>query len=121
MPNLTEPLVLAQGQIQRAGQDDVVRSFRYGWSSPDPLLVTGDFTMTQTVHELFTIGPGTVNVNNINGAETGELLFLFGNRVRLRNNTGNLAGLANSFRLRPGRTILLYFANPLWLTVSEAR
>lgn len=112
----TPPLIFANGQIQRAGGSDVVMAPR--WGIPHvPLTVTGDFTMTAGAHWLDAVT--TVDVRNIYGAEPGEVLFLFGDNVRLRNSGGNLAGLENSIRLRPFRTALLYFADPLWITMSE--
>lgn len=114
---LIPPLVLIGGQIQQAVADDVVNPQRFALSPPSLIAVTGDFTMTASVHEA--VATSNTNVKNIYGANAGELLLLIGDKVKLRKSGGNLAGMANNFTLKPKRSILLYFTGTLWMTVSE--
>lgn len=117
--SLSEPLVILDGLLQRAG-NTTVKANRVALGEPVTIQVTGDFTMTNSVHRLQkgTPGGGYVNVDNIFGAEPGEILFLFGDGVRLRNN-GNMF-LPGNFKLDLGNTILLYWTGSLgvWAPMS---
>lgn len=105
--------------MQQAMDDNVVNPKRLALSPPVFVNVTGDFTMTASVHEA--VAASNTNVENIFGANAGELLLLFGDKVRLRKTGGNLSGMANNFKLKPKRSILLYFTGSLWMTVSELK
>lgn len=119
--SLSEPLVILNGLLQRAG-DTTVECNRLSLGQSETINVTGDFTMTSSVHFLVkaTPGFGFVTVENIFGAENGELLFLFGDRIRFRNN-GNIRLPRNNFRMRTGDSLLLYWANFEWIVVSQVR
>ena len=116
--SLSEPLVILNGLLQRAG-DTTVQCNRFALGPSSVIGVTGDFTMTNSVHLLVkaTPGFGRVNVSNIFGAEDGELLFLFGDRIRLRRN-GNMLLPRTNINLNTGDSILLYWANFQWITMA---
>jgi len=117
---ISQALVILDGLVQRAG-NTTVQANRVALAEPVDINVTGDFVMTNSVHRLIkgTPGGGFVNVDNINGAEPGELIFLFGNGVRLRKN-GNI-DIPQNFKLNPGKSILLYWVESLgvWIPVSS--
>ena len=114
---ISEALVIIDGLLQRAAKT-TVQVNRIALAEPVDINVTGDFVMTNSVHNLIksTPGGGFVNVDNITGAEPGELLFLFGDRIRLRKN-GNI-GIPSSFKITSGRTILLYWSGVVWIPIS---
>lgn len=119
--SISEALVLLGGQLQRAG-DTTVQCNRFALGPPVPLAVSGNsFTMTHSVHELSNSGNGTQNVDAIFGGEQGEVLFLFGDGVRLRNrNNGNIR-IPSNYRIRNDQTALLYFTGTVWVAMARAR
>lgn len=111
----SEPLIVLGSLIQRAG-NTVVKNNRIALGDPVSLTVGGDFTMTNSVHELSPSG-FIASVDNIFGAEAGELLLLYGDRVRLRSGNGNIA-LSSNFWLLSGRSVLLYYTGTVWVAMS---
>ena len=108
----SEPIITQDGLLKRCG-DTVVSIPNLALSEPVPITVVGDFTKTHNVH-LVTAFRWTP-VRNIYGAETGELLFLFGDGVVLKRG-GNIE---TRYRVRPERNILLYYNGSMWLVVSK--
>lgn len=118
--SLSEPIVVLDGLLQRAG-NNTNQLNRVALSPPITISVLGDFTMTNSVHflEKGTPGGGKVNVDNIYGANPGELLLLFGDKVRLKKG-GNLF-IPTNFVFNIGRSLLLYWTGPpqdIWVPVS---
>jgi len=120
--SLSEPLVIEDGLLQRPTPDTAVQCNRFALSPPVPIIVTGDFTMTASVHVLNKGTPGNqwVNISNITGMNQGEILLLFStsNRIRFKSN-GNIA-LPNNFRLNPFKSVFLYWSGGMWRRINDA-
>ena len=102
-------LAMVAGQIEDIGnrRNEILR---LNFGPPEVLNVAGNFSVTRTV---VVANGNNVNTDSIFGGQEGDLLILRGDGVELQDTGGNLI-LESKYKLKPFKTIILYFENGNW-------
>ncbi len=113
-----QPLTIEAGMIQLIG-DRRTELRRINLGPISPIVVTSDTIVVQfSSHFLDGNGGGTKNVDFILGGVEGDLLVLFGDNVRVRNN-GNVDFGPNMLFNNPRKSLTLLFRNNFWYELSR--
>lgn len=116
---MSSPLIVLNGQIHQAGLTKLdLPNINIG--VPPTVIVTGP-TVTKTLStiNLVKIGGG-IDVTDINGAEEGDLLVVYGDNVKLKR-SGNMSAMPSDMTLEPGRCIVLHYWGGGWKQVSRSQ
>jgi len=117
---MSSPLIVLNGQIHQAGLTKLdLPNINIG-VPPTVIVTTNTVTKTLSTINLVKVGGG-IDVHTINGADEGDLLWVYGENVKLKRNGGNLTGLPGDFTLDPGRCIVLHFWGGEWKQVSRSQ
>jgi len=112
------PLAVIAGQIEKIGNRRT-EILKLNLGPPDLQNIGGDFNFRRTMTFVRGVALGLpVNVFNIFQGETGDILILGGRDVHLMLG-GNLK-LFTNYLLQPGKTIMLYYHNNVWLELDRS-
>lgn len=104
-----QPLIVSAGQAEQVGNRRT-EILRLNLGPPETVVATGDFSITRTA--VYVSAAGNPQVKNIYGGQTGDVLILSSNGIKLRSG-GNLA-LTSNMNLGGNDVIAFYWTGSTW-------